>query len=86
MARQLVDRIEVGHERESRLGREDMRLQLDAQRLRVVAGDGARGNRILGPGDDRRGDEESLPGAIALHHDERLGLVLDELVPKKEHA
>ncbi len=79
VARHLVDRVEVRHQRHAGLGRQHVRLQLHLERLRVVAGDRAGGDRVLGPRDHGRGDEQRLPGEVALHDGHGFRDALDAL-------
>ena len=80
VARQLVDRVEVRHQRQrASAAASTCACSCTVQRLRVVAGDGAGGDRVLGPRDHGRGDEERLPGEVALHDGHRLRDALDAL-------
>ena len=62
MARQLVDAVQIGRDRDARAGGEHVRLHLRAQRIGDVALERPRRNRVARPREHRRGDQQRLVG------------------------
>ena len=74
VARQLVDAVQERRHRHTGAGGEHVRLQMGAQRVRRVALQRARRDRVAGPGQHGRGDQQCFMRHALVLDDERFAM------------